>query len=380
LTERQFIIFPYSVKAEKAQLLDFGVISKRYPKVAAYLLDHKKQLEDREHGAFRDKQWYRFGRSQNLGIQQREKLCVPRLVDELHAAYDKGGEHFLDNVDVGGVTLKPDFDETGLPYLLALLNSKLLRWYFPSVSAPFHSGFFSANRQFLSQIPIKLMSTKGEKSLAAQIVKLSGTLQSAHRQRLQLARKLTTDVLHSHRTDCTLAHYLQRDYATAVTAEVLIDDVRRKGFVRGIVVQPGQKHIIIAAEVSDTKDASPIVQPVARLTFTNPALHQFMYASWRSFLETNARKKAWTAGKTPQPVYDLIVNGLQPLAFFHMSATDNLRAIHDLMKSVAKQVGTSDLAALEQEIADTDTAIDRLVYDLYELTEEEIAIVEGATK
>ena len=50
------------------------------------------------------------------------------------------------------------------------------------------------------------------------------------------------------------------------------------------------------------------------------------------------------------------------------------------MKSVAKEVGTSNLAALEQEIADTDQAIDRLVYDLYGLTEEEIAIVEGVTK
>ena len=49
--------------------------------------------------------WHRFGRSQNLGIQNRVKVCVPRLVKELHAALDDG-THFLDNVDVGGVTLK----------------------------------------------------------------------------------------------------------------------------------------------------------------------------------------------------------------------------------------------------------------------------------
>ena len=50
------------------------------------------------------------------------------------------------------------------------------------------------------------------------------------------------------------------------------------------------------------------------------------------------------------------------------------------MKSVTKEAGTSDLAALEQEIADTDKAIDRLVYDLYGLTEDEIKIVEGSAK
>jgi len=34
--------------------------------------------------------------------------------------------------------------------------------------------------------------------------------------------------------------------------------------------------------------------------------------------------------------------------------------------------------ALQRRIADTDRRIDRLVYDLYGLTEDEIAIVEGS--
>jgi hypothetical protein len=50
----------------------------------------------------------------------------------------------------------------------------------------------------------------------------------------------------------------------------------------------------------------------------------------------------------------LIVNGLQLLIFLHPAAPANLKAIGDLMKSVAKEVGTSDLPALEQEIADTE--------------------------
>ncbi len=35
--------------------------------------------------------------------------------------------------------------------------------------------------------------------------------------------------------------------------------------------------------------------------------------------------------------------------------------------------------ALARQIEHTDAEIDRLVYELYELTDEEIAIVEGAT-
>ena len=267
-------------------------------------------------------------------------------------------------------------------HLLGIINSRLTDFFWRTMFADFKTSFPQVTIASLEQLPIKMPNPKSKKEaeISKQIVKNAEAIQMAHDRAWLLPRALRKRASQLHRTPCSLAHYLQKDYAAAVKAEVLVDDVERNGFVHGIVVQSGKKHIIIAAEVSDAKDASPVVQPIVRLTFANPALHQFIYASWRSFLQTNARKKTWTTGKTPQPVYDLIVNGLEPLVFFHPAAPANLKAIRDLMKSVAKEVGTSDLAALEQEIADTDKEIDRLVYELYDLTEEEIAIVEGATK
>ena len=172
LPRRQFILFPYRVTGERAALLDFNAIEKEYPKTAAYLLENKKRLTQREHGRFNDREWYRFGRSQNLGIQSRVKLCVPRLVDRLHAAWDADGDHFLDNVDVGGVTLKPEYQDQGMAYLLALLNSRLLAWYFPFISAPFRGNWMSANRQFLSQLPFRPIhfANSNEKSVHDEIV------------------------------------------------------------------------------------------------------------------------------------------------------------------------------------------------------------------
>jgi len=174
LPERQYILFPYVVKSGSAELLSWAEISQGYPKTAAYLLETKKRLEEREKGKFKGREWYRFGRSQNIGIQGQIKLCVPRLVDRLYAAYDVEGNHFLDNVDVGGVTLKPACQQQGLPYLLGLLNSKLLRWYFPHVSAPFRGGWLSANRQFLSQLPVRPInfSSRTEVKCHGQVVKL----------------------------------------------------------------------------------------------------------------------------------------------------------------------------------------------------------------
>jgi hypothetical protein len=166
LPNRQYILYPYKVDAsESASLMSFTEIGERWPRAAAYLKANKTRLEAREKGKFRGKDWYRFGRNQNVGIQGRSKVCVPRLVDVLHCTLDSDGSHVLDNVDVGGVTLRPKFIGLGLPYIAALLNSRLLQWFFPFVSAPFRGGYFSANRQFLGKLPIVVpnLSHKGER-------------------------------------------------------------------------------------------------------------------------------------------------------------------------------------------------------------------------
>jgi energy-coupling factor transporter ATP-binding protein EcfA2 len=87
----------------------------------------------------------------------------------LHAAVDLTGGYFLDNVDVGGVTWKRDHSKNSLQFLVALLNSRVLRWFFPQVSAPFRGGFRSANRQFLGQLPVP-GATDQQQALVARIV------------------------------------------------------------------------------------------------------------------------------------------------------------------------------------------------------------------
>jgi type I restriction-modification system DNA methylase subunit len=185
LPERQYILFPYNLKGESVRLIPFETIEKQFPKSAAYLMQNKKQLESREKGKFKGVEWYKFGRNQNLGIQNKVEVCVPRLVDRLCAGFDSDGSHFLDNVDVGGVTLKQPYLMYDLRFLLGLLNSNLLAWFFPSISAPFRGGWMSANRQFLSLLPIRAIdfSSKADKALHDKIVLLV-------EQMLELNKKL----------------------------------------------------------------------------------------------------------------------------------------------------------------------------------------------
>ncbi|MBI5832250.1 MAG: Eco57I restriction-modification methylase domain-containing protein [Armatimonadetes bacterium] len=184
MPRRQVILYPYDVTDETATLIDFADLQDRFPAGAEYLHRNRAQLEGREGGKFRDEHWYRFGRNQNIGIQSRVKLCVPRLVKRLCAAPDPDGSRCLDNVDVGGLTIRTAFADLDRRYLLAILNSRLLGWYFPYISAPFSGGFWSANRQFLSRAPIRLASPTVPEDVARhdELVNLVDQMLALHKQ------------------------------------------------------------------------------------------------------------------------------------------------------------------------------------------------------
>jgi hypothetical protein len=184
LPERQYILFPYKVYDQSINLIDFEIISKHYPKTASYFLKNNDRLIGREKGKAKGSRWYGYLYLKNLARQSIEKLCVPRLINKLYATYDAEGYHFLDNVDVGGITLKPEYQSLRLTYLLGLLNSKLLCWYFPFVSAPFRGRWLSANRQFLSQLPIYIIDSSNQKDkfYHDKIISLVNRMLSLHKQ------------------------------------------------------------------------------------------------------------------------------------------------------------------------------------------------------
>lgn len=184
LPERQYVLFPYRLDSGSATLIEYKTLSKTYPNAASYLSQNKRRLEEREKGRMKGPRWYGYIYLKNMNRQAIQKICVPRLVNRFLSSYDVTGTHFLDNVDVGGITLTEKYLKQGLPYLLGLLNSKLLGWYFPFVSAPFRGGWRSANRQFLSQLPIRVINFSGpaDKARHDRMVALVESMFSLHRQ------------------------------------------------------------------------------------------------------------------------------------------------------------------------------------------------------
>ncbi len=303
-------------------------------------------------------------------------------------------------------------------YLLGIINSRLTGFFWKTMFADFKTSFPQVTVFSLEQIPIKKVNERSKKELTQKknLVANVKAMLAAQNSFHSLPLLIEKIIHHSQRTPCNLAHYLQNDFAMAVKAEILIDDVQRTGFVHEIRLESNAQHsdlecgdtsplspdatcrvvpkrgpvravqsgalpeITFIATVSDKLADKPHALPVLRLTFKDDALCQFIYAAWRQFLDANSRKKKWTTGKKPEPIYPLLVNTLEPLVYFSSGAGDNLRAIRDLMKTVAAEAGSADLAAIESEIQQLDQEIDQRVYELYGLTEAEIKIVEGTAK
>ena len=181
----EMLIFPYDTSCARAQLIPISVLERQYPLVLQYLEDNRDVLQSREKGKMRGEGWYGYSRIQNMCLHGQRKLVVPRLVYHLEAAYDSDGVWYLDNVDVGGIILK-DSSEKNYKYVLGLLNSRLLDFYFQQFSAPFRGQYRSANRQFISPLPIKQTNPKnqGERQLHDRLVALVGRM-------LELQERLT---------------------------------------------------------------------------------------------------------------------------------------------------------------------------------------------
>ena len=77
-------------------------MKQNYPLAWEYLNRNKEFLESREKGKFKDEQWYRFGRTQNLGMWEQPKLMVPYMITHLAAYPDESGNFYFINVTTGG--------------------------------------------------------------------------------------------------------------------------------------------------------------------------------------------------------------------------------------------------------------------------------------
>jgi type I restriction-modification system DNA methylase subunit len=151
----RLILFPYGPDEDgEVNLIPAETLEKEYPLTWDYLTRNREYLENREGGAFQDDKWFRFGRTQALDNIQYPKIATPDFAPSASYGYDETGESYFTGGTAGGygILINGSVSEW---YMLALLNSRLLDRILKTVSTTFRGGWCSYESRFIKHLPIR---------------------------------------------------------------------------------------------------------------------------------------------------------------------------------------------------------------------------------
>ena len=198
-----WIIFPYELVRDaegrmKAHLIQPPDLASRFPGCWAYLNARRTELENRSirGGPAAERQWYQYGRSQNLTKIEGNKIILPVLSLGSSYTYDDrntfvtsggNGPYYL-------IRARPSADISN-HYLLAVLNHRLSEAFVRTNTSVFRGGYYSHGKQFIETLPIPVPGEETKTKIEALVVRLISkwdtlALARTPQQRTQLHRSV----------------------------------------------------------------------------------------------------------------------------------------------------------------------------------------------
>jgi len=144
------LVFPYP----DGDLVPYETLAAEAPLTSAYLDRCRTVLESREKGRMKNPAWFGFVYKKNLGQFDEPKAVVQVIANRSRFAVDTESLFFTGGGNGPYYGLRPRHDDYDLPYLVALLNSRLLEFYLRQVSTPFRGGYWSYGKRFIDLLPI----------------------------------------------------------------------------------------------------------------------------------------------------------------------------------------------------------------------------------
>jgi hypothetical protein len=142
----------------------------KYPNVYKYLQSHQEELSERNEVGKGLYPWWRFDRPRNKAIfDSKEKIIVPYRAKNNRFAYDDK-QCFNDGGDIRALIVKKDC-KYSIKFLLGLLNSTLLDWYYGFIGKPKGNmrEYFNAP---LSEVPIHVATSTQQTPIIALVDKI----------------------------------------------------------------------------------------------------------------------------------------------------------------------------------------------------------------
>ena len=366
----QYLIYPYDYEGE---LLSERILEENYPLAYDYLLEHKNKLEQRggENQVFES--WYAHWCPRIPWKFEREKILIPEIVMGGSATYDQKGEVYH-STTVYSPILKEEYSNQKLE-LLAILNSSLVWYYIKSTGTVLRGGYYRYKTDYLKPLSLPLgTKTDDLEALVEKTIK--------YNQQRSILNTTLLDYIDDSRTSVTLGN------------SGLIQPVQKTDNVK--LQSTSEEHPNLRIGSAHVERESPntvLIEATARYKPDDEDGHET--DRW-GYTETDYLPAFRITDLTEREA-DLIehfipaaVDEAGGFANFRETATktnsliDRLKAIElpdvdDVADDLENYLRTKERAEeLDAKIEQTDALIDEIVYELYGLSEEEIAIVEEA--
>jgi len=341
-----------------------GIDICQYPAIEKHLLQYRTRLEpkpadwnDSQQGEWQGRKpgtykWYEIQDTvAYYEAFEKPKIIFPDIAKGCEFAFDSEGFYSTNTTYIMPV-------DASQQYLVPLLNSSLIAFFFRTISALIRGDYLRFFTQYVTQIPIRRIAftTPAE----ARNAKAQEGLALAQAGKTAELLALAQDCLGSEQEQADVVH----DLLTAL-AQRMID-------------LHAQRQVAIEDFIYDLKGALSDAQMQRLNRLWTP-----LAGPQEGEADTAARRRSETARQK-----------LGSLAAQQLDLRDDIGKLRDeqwewLLRerltgnySLARlmrifQQRQPALATLDSAIAASDTLIDQIVYRLYGLTEEEIAVVEG---
>jgi hypothetical protein len=136
---------------------------KRYPAVYAYLVRFREQLEARDQAEIGIRyEWYALARPREESWQEFEKpkIVFTDIAQRGEFGWDDGNHYVLNTAYSLPTTER---------WLLAVLNSHAVLWFYTRISNTIRGGFVRFIRQYVEQIPIPRTNPRQQASVQQQV-------------------------------------------------------------------------------------------------------------------------------------------------------------------------------------------------------------------
>jgi hypothetical protein len=363
------LIYPYD---EDADILPENVLTEEFESTYQYLERNRSTLEDRGGEGDEFDTWYAHWRQRHPDTFEREKIIVAQIVNQGQATYDDMGETYYSNMLYSpGIDPKYDSDSKAV---LGILNSSLVWYYISNTSSVLRGGYYRYTSDYLSPVSFPLRS--GTADLNEKV----DTLLEYKEGRSAISTELL-DYLGNYADgevlfDCGFyqPEASPDSFLNATTRDY--DNIR-----------------IGTVETERKADDTVVIRVTARYKPDDEDAHetdQWGYTETEPMPAMRLTELSKTEADLVEAFVPVAVEKADGFAGFRETATktnslvDRLEAItlpdpDDVAEDLERYREAVERAEeLDEKIQRTDDLIDKIVYDLYGLTDEEIEIVEQA--